>query len=72
MEGFGLFLANLVTNVLFHVNHNFGKSGNKCLEMLLKNETGTNLHHGITKTRYGFLQKYCDRVCILQVIILGN
>lgn len=50
VEGFGLFLANLVTNVLFHVNHNFGKSGNKYLEMILKNETETNLRHGITKT----------------------
>ena len=49
VEGVGLFLAKLVTGVLFYVNHNFGKCCNKCLEICWKNKIETNLRHGITK-----------------------
>ena len=42
----------------------------KCLEICLKNKIETNLRHGIAKAYVWFLQKYYNRVCILQVRIL--
>ena len=69
VEGVGLFLANLVNGVLFYVNHIFGKYCNKCLEICWENKIETNLWHGITKASVWFLQKYYNRVCILQVRI---